>query len=74
MKLFVDDALCSGHGRCYSVAPDLLEPDDMGHVAVRGAAIDVPVGQEDAARKAASWCPERAITVIEDEDEDGAAR
>lgn len=66
MKLHADENLCSGHGRCYSAAPDLLEPDDMGYVSIRGTTIDVPADQEDAAQRAASWCPERAITIIED--------
>ncbi|MGE3621071.1 MAG: ferredoxin [Acidimicrobiia bacterium] len=65
MKITVDAVLCSGHGRCYSVAPDLLEPDDEGFVSIRGASLDVPVGMEDAARKAAGWCPERAITIVD---------
>ena len=32
MRLVVDAAKCSGHGRCYTVAPDLLEADDEGFV------------------------------------------
>ena len=37
MKLTVSAELCRGHGRCYTVAPDLLEDDDdEGFVTVRG--------------------------------------
>ena len=66
MKLSISAELCRGHGRCYTVAPDLLEDDDdEGFVTARGQIIDVPDDQEDAARDAAGSCPERAITLIE---------
>ncbi len=68
MKLQVSAELCRGHGRCYTVAPDLLEDDeDEGFVTVRGQIIDVPDDQVDEARNAAGSCPERAITLIETE-------
>ena len=64
MKLSVSQDLCRGHGRCYTVAPDLLEDDDdEGFVTVRGQVVDVPAAQADAARNAAGSCPERAITL-----------
>ncbi len=65
MRIAVDGGLCTGHGRCYSVAPDLLESDDEGFVTIRGSSIDVPPGQESAAKDAAAWCPEGAITISE---------
>jgi len=66
MKLSVSAELCRGHGRCYTLAEDLLEDDDEGFVSVRGLIIDVPDDQVDDARNAAGSCPERAITLIED--------
>jgi len=66
MKLSVSAELCRGHGRCYTLAEDLLEDDDEGYVSVRGLIIDVPDDQVDDARNAAGSCPERAITLIED--------
>jgi ferredoxin len=66
MKLSIDGALCRGHGRCYTLAEDLLEDDDEGFVSARGLIIDVPDDQVDDARNAAGSCPERAITVLED--------
>jgi ferredoxin len=65
MKLSIDAALCRGHGRCYSLAEDLLEDDDEGFVTARGQIIDVPDDQSDDARNAAGSCPEGAITLIE---------
>jgi ferredoxin len=66
MKLEVDRALCRGHGRCYSLAEDLLEDDDDGFVTIRGQIIDVPLDQVEDARNAAGSCPEGAITLHED--------
>jgi ferredoxin len=54
-----------GHGRCYAVAPELLDCDDEGYVTVRGSAIDVPEDQVGQARDAAANCPERAIELTE---------
>jgi ferredoxin len=66
MKLSVSTELCRGHGRCYSLAEDLLEDDDDGFVTVRGRIIDVPDDQVEDARNAAGSCPEGAIQLLED--------
>jgi ferredoxin len=64
VKLYVDPEQCTGHGRCYKLAPDLLAPDAEGYVSIRGEAIDVPPGQADFAEEAAGTCPEGAISVL----------
>jgi ferredoxin len=66
VKLTVSADLCTGHGRCYTVSPDLLTYDDEGFVSVRGQTIEVPAGQEAAAREAEMACPEGAITITDD--------
>ena len=61
MKVVIDTELCTGHGRCYALAPDVFDADDRGHGEVR---IDEPPPElEKQARLAAANCPERAITV-----------
>jgi ferredoxin len=62
MKIVFDRAKCQGHGRCYSLAPEVFESDDEGY-AVLLVSGDVPAELEDAARLAADNCPEYAITV-----------
>ena len=47
MKLTVDAHLCSGHGRCYTLVPELFTTDDEGFCGQRGQVIDVPAGLED---------------------------
>lgn len=68
MKMSVDADRCSGHGRCYALAPALLESDGDGFVTIRGSMVDVPQGSESAARDAAAWCPEGAINILDKED------
>jgi len=65
MRVHVDQDLCQGHGRCYSLAPELFEPDEIGNGVELNAGV-VPPDQEDAARKAVLNCPERAIVIEED--------
>jgi ferredoxin len=65
MRIAVDGNLCSGQGRCYVTAPELLDCDDEGYVNIRGTSIEVPAGMEHAARRAANACPEDAITIEE---------
>lgn len=57
----MDGDACTGHGRCYSLAPDVFEPDDDGHSVVK--VVDVPPELEAQARAGASNCPESAITI-----------
>lgn len=62
MHLRIDHDLCTGHGRCYGLAPDLFVDDDEGNGQVVGDGT-VPAELEDLARKAVANCPERAITL-----------
>jgi ferredoxin len=63
VKLRVDEAACTGHGRCYALAPDVYAPDDHGHCEL--VAADVPPELEEQARLGAANCPEQAITISE---------
>lgn len=61
MRVVLDAELCQGHGRCYSLAPDLFDADDLGHCRLL---VDyVPAGREDDARSGVDNCPERALTL-----------
>lgn len=60
MKVRVVEDLCQGHGRCYALAPELFESDDLGNAVVRGDGTVRP-DQEDDARLARDNCPEFAI-------------
>lgn len=65
MKVHVDDEKCQGHGRCYALAPEVFDADDLGNGHEIGDGTVMP-GQERQARLAVANCPEIAITVEED--------
>jgi len=65
VKVQIDPERCQGHGRCYDLAPGLFGEDDEGYGRVLGNGVVSP-GNEHEARLAASNCPERAITVLEE--------
>jgi len=65
MRIRIDGDLCQGHGRCYTLAPDLLESDDEGYVTLKGSEMEVPPGMESAARMVVNACPEDAIRLTE---------
>jgi ferredoxin len=63
MRISIDAARCTGHGRCWDTAPELFDVDDDG----RGVVIREEVAPElqEKARLAVVGCPERAIDVTE---------
>jgi ferredoxin len=65
MRVKIDAALCSGHGRCAKFAPDVYKLDDNGYNTDRGKTLEVAPELEASARKGAKLCPERAITIVE---------
>jgi ferredoxin len=69
MKVHIDAARCEGHGRCYSIAPELFGPDDIGNGQVIGDG-SVSAEQVGVARSAVDNCPEQAVT-FEEENPDG---
>lgn len=66
MKIRIDKAACVGNARCAAVSEELFPLDDDGYIAVER--VDVPPGLEDLARRGARACPERVITIVEDEE------
>ena len=58
MKLQIDFEKCTGHGRCYSLAPEVYEPDDVGLDAREG-------GPARARHRRASWRLPRQYLVVE---------
>lgn len=63
-RLTVDFERCTGHGRCYSVAEDLLTYDEEGFVTVRHGDLELTPEQIGSAEAAAAACPEGAMTVV----------
>jgi ferredoxin len=57
----IDQEVCAGHGRCYTVAPDSFTADDSGYGVASGRAEDGS-DQGRLSRILAS-CPEQAISI-----------
>ena len=60
-RLEVDVDRCAGHGRCFSMEPDLFDSDDAGHAVVRHEV--VPAELLANAENAVANCPEAAISL-----------
>ena len=61
MQIVINGELCTGQGRCYTVAPTVFQSDDDGYGHVKAEM--VPTDLEDEAKLGLASCPERAITV-----------
>ena len=59
VKVRVDDALCTGHGRCYELAPEIFSDDERGYCVLSFS--EVPSDLYRKARLAEGNCPEGAI-------------
>jgi ferredoxin len=60
-RVAVDADRCVGHGRCYTLAPDVFDADEVGHSIV--FVEDVSGEREAQAADAERNCPEDAITL-----------
>ena len=60
-RVAVDAQRCTGHGRCYTLGPDVFDADDVGHCVV--VADEVSGELEAQALAGEQNCPEQAITL-----------
>ena len=65
MRIRIDRGLCTGHGRCFTLAPDVFGYDDEGFSTLRHESVAAEF--EEAALRGAGNCPERAIILEDDE-------
>jgi ferredoxin len=65
LKVRIEKAKCVGNARCHAVAEHLYPLDNDGYISIEG--FDVAPGDEVLARRGARACPERIISIIEDE-------
>jgi ferredoxin len=62
LSVRVDRERCQGHNRCYAVAPELFELDDLGNAREVGDG-RVPPELQEKARLAVANCPEEAVSI-----------
>jgi ferredoxin len=65
MKVRIEKSACAGNARCAAVSAELFPLTADGYIDTSG--FDVPKGKEQLARRGARACPERIITIIEDD-------
>ncbi|HME48680.1 ferredoxin [Mycobacterium sp.] len=58
-RVSVDADRCVGHGRCYTLAPDVFDADEVGHSIVRVG--EIPGELHEHALIGEQNCPEQAI-------------
>jgi ferredoxin len=61
VKVRIDADICTGHGRCYTLAPEVFDSDDRGYGMVKSE--DVEENLRPKAVIGEQNCPERAITI-----------
>lgn len=64
MRVHVDPEKCQGHNRCYALAPELFDVDDLGNAIALNDGL-VPEGLQEKAHQAMANCPEYAISITE---------
>lgn len=63
MRVAIDSQRCSGHGRCYVLAPTIFSADEQGWGESKST--ELTASEEEEARRAVANCPEQAISIIE---------
>ncbi len=65
-RVRVDGSKCQGHNRCFVSSPELFSVDDYGYAHERNEGV-VPAELEEKAKLAVKNCPERAISITEEQ-------
>jgi ferredoxin len=63
VKIVIDEERCTGHGRCYSLVPELFDSDDQGHSLLQDPGAEVTADQVRQAQVAVDNCPEDCISL-----------
>ena len=62
MRVQIDRDRCQGHGRCYTLAPNVFTEDDEGQGVVIGDGL-VAEGDVGSVHLAEANCPENAVII-----------
>jgi ferredoxin len=63
VRIVIDAERCTGHGRCYSLVPEVFDSDEQGHSVLLAPDVEVPADQQRQAQVAVDNCPEDAISL-----------
>ena len=65
MRVVLDAEACTGHGRCYALAPEVFDADDDGHCVRARRRVRCRPSSKSQARLGVANCPELALRVEE---------
>jgi ferredoxin len=65
MRIRIDPDRCQGHGRCFTIAPELVASDELGNGVVLDTGVVAPA-LEHKAQLIVANCPEGAVSIEED--------
>ena len=60
-RVHVDSNRCTGHGRCYELAPEIFGEDESGYCRLLRS--EIPAELAPQAQNGEANCPEQAIRV-----------
>jgi ferredoxin len=63
VKVLLDEARCTGHGRCYVLGPEVFGEDERGRCVLLHS--ELPRELEKQARLGEENCPEGAIRLVD---------
>jgi ferredoxin len=63
VKVRIDTEACTGHGRCYTLAPEVFDSDDRGYGLVISE--ELPEDRRAQALIGVQNCPEQAISIVD---------
>lgn len=66
-RIHIDTGRCSGHGRCYTLAPDVFDPDEEGFPVLLTETVAADPQLLRDVQTAIDACPERAISMESEE-------
>ena len=61
-RIEIDAEACTGHGRCYTLAPNAFDEDERGYGQVGGEVVPAELMVE--VRSAIANCPESAVRLV----------
>ena len=65
MRVHVDPEKCQGHNRCYAIAPEFFDVDDLGQCLRAATTASCPRAWRARRAMAVANCPEFAISIAE---------
>ena len=64
-RVEIDRSKCAGHGRCYTIAPAVFDPDEEGFPVLLQTDVAEDSEHFVSLAEAVDNCPERALSLVD---------